>query len=199
MGLADKVKGIETRKDHLLASLRPSFLSKLTPDVAASAPPAGTDSETCSSWLSTNKLHLNANQLMNVQQKWPAGDAIDLPSFVADLLDDHGGAEPVWFPVLGESPNDSHLALSGSMGMNFGEQYKPFPDHWGKPPNAQMKGHNGVVRTLPGGYGKGNAPMEKWVRNHLVHDKGTATNARGIGPFPYGNYSLGCTPNADHA
>ena len=40
--------------------------------------------------------------------------------------------------------------------MEFGEQYKPFPKHWGVPPNTQMKGHDGVVRILPGGFGKGN-------------------------------------------
>ena len=52
------------------------------------------------------------------------------------------------------------------------------------------KGHDGIMRELPGGYGKGNAPMYNWVMENMAIDKKSDTNTRGVKPYPYGNYSL---------
>ena len=68
--------------------------------------------------------------------------------------------------------------------IEFGIQDKPFPKHWGIPPNSQMKGHDGIMRDLPGGYGKGNAPMYNWVAQNLGKDKKSFTNERGVKPYP---------------
>jgi hypothetical protein len=42
------------------------------------------------------------------------------------------------------STHKSHLALSGVSHVDFTKQYKPFPEHWGAKPNAQMKGFEGA-------------------------------------------------------
>ena len=78
--------------------------------------------------------------------------------------------------------------------MSFSVQAKPFPAHWGKAPNMQMKGHSGSVRELPGGYGMGNEPLFNWVQINMARDKETHTTESGSKPFPLGNYSLGCSP-----
>lgn len=41
----------------------------------------------------------------------------------------------------------SHLALSGVSHIEYGKWYKPYPKHWGSPPNAQMKGFEGAKET----------------------------------------------------
>ena len=202
MGLADDMPGIQERKDRLIKKLRTRF-SRLDWNLLFSEAPAlGSEESAVMSWFAKHQMHMNAHEVKNVFDHYAVDAAkkeIDLQAFLLDLMDESDGHAPVWLTPLGESPNDAHLALSGVSHLEFGEQYRPFPLHWGDPPNAQMKGHNGVVRDLPGGYGKGNAPMEKWVRNNMVADKMTATNERGVKPFPMGNYSLGCQPNADHA
>ena len=53
----------------------------------------------------------------------------------------------------------------------------------------------GVVRNLPEGYGKGNGPMENWVKLNLEHDRKTKTDIYGRKPYPFGNYSVGCNPD----
>ena len=112
------------------------------------------------------------------------------------MQEDAGGEEPVFYLTAStaylapESPNNGHLALSGTAHIGFDAQYKPFPKHWGKPPNAQLKGHDGIMRTLPGGYGKGNAPMANWVKANMEKDNSTKTTVMGIKPYPFGNYSL---------
>ena len=57
-----------------------------------------------------------------------------------------------------------------------------------------MKGFDGVVRDLPGGYGKGNGPMEKYVKMNMEHDAMNGTDIYGRKPYPFGNYSLGSNP-----
>ena len=119
------------------------------------------------------------------------GAVVDMDAFLVAMRQTVGGEDPVWRETHPPpSAYTSHLALSGVSHLEFGEQYKPFPKHWGIPPNAQMKGHDGIVRDLPGGYGKGNAPMEKWVANNMAADSKTSTTVRGVKPYPYGNYSL---------
>jgi len=144
------------------------------------------------------KLHLNKNEVENLYYHFPGSvsETIDMPRFISLCSTDNTGRPPVWFPggfMSGqkESPHDAHIALSGTAHMDFDEQWKPVPAHWGKPPNCQMKGHAGVMRALPGGYGKGNEPMEKWVKQNMEHDRITMTTERGVKPFPLGNYSLG--------
>jgi len=87
-----------------------------------------------------------------------------------------------------------HLALSGVSHVEYGKQYKPFPPHWGDKPNAQMKGFEGIMHELPGGYGTGNSAMVKWVNLRMAKDGKSYTDEGGGKPFPYGNYSFGCSP-----
>ena len=76
-------------------------------------------------------------------------------------------------------------------------QSKPFPAHWGEPPNSQMKGHAGIMRALPGGYGKGNEPVAKYVAQNMEKDKFTQTDTYGNKPYPFGVYSLGSMEQGD--
>ena len=80
--------------------------------------------------------------------------------------------------------------MSGTAHIGFDAQFKAFPKHWGAPPNSQLKGHNGIMRVLPGGYGKGNAPMANWVKMNMEKDNLSKTSVRGVKPYPFGNYSL---------
>ena len=156
-----------------------------------SPPSTGSISEV-SSFLTFHKLLLNKGEMENLYYHYPApGGCVALSDFLADIGTEAGGNDPVWLEIPAESPYTAHLALSGVSHLEFGVQYKPFPAHWGTPPNAQMKGHNGIMRDLPGGYGKGNAPMAHWVRENMVADKNNGTNERGQKPYPFGNYSLG--------
>ena len=77
------------------------------------------------------------------------------------------GQARMTFSGPGCTPHSKHLGLSGISHVDFGTQHKPFPAHWGVPPNVPMKGQHGIVRELPAGYGKGNGPLEKWVLEHL--------------------------------
>ena len=44
---------------------------------------------------------------------------------------------------------------------------KPFPAHWGKPPQIQTQDYG----DLPGGYGKGSSTLAKWITAKLEQDK----------------------------
>ena len=141
-------------------------------------------------------MNLNKTEFDNVFEHWGTEDksTCNMLEFAGDLATLPPGTEPIYYEATPESPNKTHLALSGVSHLEFGKQYKPFPAHWGGPPNCQMKGHFGVVRDLPGGYGKGNGPMEKYVKDNLEHDQTTGTDEYGRKPFPFGNYSVGCNP-----
>ena len=147
-------------------------------------------------YCTANSLLMNKVEIENLFQHFGVigakGDpVVDMSLFLGLLCVDDAGSDPVWYHHLpATGPTEAHLALSGTPHLEFGEQYKPFPKHWGIPPNAQMKGHDGIVRDLPNGYGKGNAPMEKWVVNNMAADSKTSTTVRGVKPYPYGNYSL---------
>ena len=81
--------------------------------------------------------------------------SVDMAAFLSSILEDNSGVDPVMFVVVPpENPHCAHLALSGVSHIEFGQQAKPFPKHWGEPPNTQLKVHNGIMRALPGGYGK---------------------------------------------
>lgn len=155
-------------------------------------PAADTESPAISTWLTANKVHLNKVEMDNLRIHFPgtAAGTVDLAAFFGACAVDERGRPPVFLPIAVDSEHNAHLALSGKSSMIFGEQYKPYPQHWGPPPNMQMKGHAGVVRDLPGGYGKGNESMEKWVRKNMEHDKRTLTNVNGVSKYPLGNYSL---------
>ena len=147
--------------------------------------------EEANAYLMTNKLLLNKVECENLFAFFDKGGSIDLLSFLSELANDTTGDDPVFLHMHApESTHEAHLALSGVSHIEFGVQSKAFPKHWGVPPNAQMKGHDGIVRDLPGGYGKGNAPMYNWVSESLAKDKKSDTNERGVKPYPYGNYSL---------
>ena len=45
-------------------------------------------------------------------------------------------------------------------------QNKPFPAHWGDPPQIQTRD----IRELPGGYGKGSSTLAKWIQKNLDDD-----------------------------
>ena len=143
-------------------------------------------------------LCLNKTEFDNLFEHFDAGeesvDRCDMLKFATELSTLPPGKEPVWRGPAPESPYTHHLSLSGVSHLEFGKQYRPFPAHWGIPPNHTMKGHMGVVRDLPDGYGKGNGPMENWVKLHLEHDRDTNTDTYGRKPYPFGNYSLGCNP-----
>eukprot|EP00322_Chrysochromulina_rotalis_P030155 CAMPEP_0115852074 /NCGR_PEP_ID=MMETSP0287-20121206/12808_1 /TAXON_ID=412157 /ORGANISM="Chrysochromulina rotalis, Strain UIO044" /LENGTH=131 /DNA_ID=CAMNT_0003306123 /DNA_START=138 /DNA_END=530 /DNA_ORIENTATION=+ len=118
-----------------------------------------------SEYLTKNKMMLNKNELDNLFYHFQseAGDfCVDIEAFLSECCTNDKGVDPVWYDELPESEHTAHLALSGVSHTNFGVQNKAFPKHWGAPPNMQMKGHDGVVRDLPGGYGRGNAPMFNW-------------------------------------
>lgn len=44
---------------------------------------------------------------------------------------------------------------------------KPYPAHWGKPPQIQTRD----LRPLPGGYGRGSGTLARWIRDHLDRDE----------------------------
>lgn len=146
-------------------------------------------------YLTSNSMMINKIEFENLFDHFGHSDrdvpVADMDAFLMALRTDEGGDNPVYHEMYPPpSPHTAHLALSGVSHMEFGEQFKPFPKHWGVPPNAQMKGHDGIMRDLPGGYGKGNAPMFNWCQENLQKDHKSATDERGQKPYPYGNYSL---------
>ena len=44
---------------------------------------------------------------------------------------------------------------------------KPFPRHWGDPPQRQTRD----LRPLPGGYGMGSGTLANWIQENLDRDK----------------------------
>ena len=44
---------------------------------------------------------------------------------------------------------------------------KPFPKHWGDPPQRQTRD----LRPLPGGYGMGSGTLARWIQENLDRDK----------------------------
>ena len=147
--------------------------------------------EEANAFLSGISLVLNKNEFENVFAHFGDGVTCDMSSFLEGLAEELPYASPKFFSSIPPtSPHKAHLALSGVSHIEFGEQYKPFPAHWGAPPNAQMKGHNGIMRELPRGYGKGNAPMAKWVAANIEKDDKAGRDPKGFSPYPYGNYSL---------
>lgn len=44
---------------------------------------------------------------------------------------------------------------------------KPFPKHWGDPPERQTRD----LRPLPGGYGMGSGTLARWIQENLDRDK----------------------------
>jgi len=89
-----------------------------------------------------------------------------------------------------EHSSASSLAPMGTSHLGSGAQYKAFPAHWGEPPNSPMKGHHGVIRDLPNGYGRGNAALERWVKEKIEADERAGTNELGEKRYPFGNYSM---------
>jgi len=184
------IAGILPEKTKLLHILRKRIgEAKLA---ALYTPGHKMDSVEFNDFLTKVHILLNKNEFDSIFDHWPGGGAfVDVDAFVTDLKTDGSGDAPITheqYPA--ESENTAHLALSGVSHLEFGELHKSCPKHWGVPPNAQMKGHDGIMRDLPDGYGKGNAPVFNWVAGNLEKDKKTFTNIRGVKPFPYGNYSL---------
>jgi hypothetical protein len=147
------------------------------------------------SWLTAEKLGLNRVEVENLFVWYGVtvdGEMyLDVSTFLGTLKNYLSGDDAKYYVKYPDpSSDEAHLSLSGSMHMQFDVQAKPFPKHWGVPPNAQMKGHDGIMRDLPGGYGRGNAPMFKWVQANLAKDKKATTDDRGNKPYKYGNYSL---------
>ena len=48
------------------------------------------------------------------------------------------GQARMTFSGPGYTPHSKHLGLSGISHVDFGTQHKPFPAHWGVPPNVPM-------------------------------------------------------------
>uniref|UniRef100_A0A7S4B544 Uncharacterized protein n=2 Tax=Chrysotila carterae TaxID=13221 RepID=A0A7S4B544_CHRCT len=83
-----------------------------------------------------------------------------------------------------EHSSASSLAPMGTSHLGSGAQYKAFPAHWGEPPNSPMKGHHGVIRDLPNGYGRGNAALERWVS--VKHPSLSNGSTLAVSPFSFG-------------
>ena len=148
-------------------------------------------------YLLRNKIMLNKVEFDSVFERWEgAGGTADVLAFLLEVEAVPPGLDPGWYTnVLSLGTNRDHLKLQGVSTVDFNVQNKPYPEHWGKPPNVNFKGHDGVVRDLPGGYGRGNRALYRWVDEHMKHDEETWTNPQnGLGPYPYGNASYGCTP-----
>lgn len=205
--MALNLAGIAIDKAAFVARMKLRYESKLE-----SLPPADPQHMSLfqvNAYLVQNKMLMNKIEVENLFDHFGAGKeraTVDMDAFLVGMRTLTGGEEPVWrranlathltselkcwqtHPPV--DSNDAHIALSGVSHIEFGEQWKAFPKHWGIPPNGQMKGHDGIVRDLPGGYGKGNAPMYNWVMENMQKDKRSSTNERGQKPYPYGNYSL---------
>lgn len=177
--------GITMKKDDFDKLMRKRFSTSTFSCEAGMVPKAALNS-----FLVEQSLLMNKTEYENLVELYGAGGAVDMDAFLTTLTTDTSGEDPKFPYLVGQSTNEAHLALSGTMHIGFEETYKGFPKHWGQPPNAQMKGHDGIMRELPGGYGKGNAPMEKWVLQNLQKDKKATCNERGTKPYPFGNYSL---------
>lgn len=164
---------------------RPPLASRSSSDVFAM------DAAQCNAFMMSAGLLLNKNEFENLFDHFGTDGLVDMPAFLSALGADEKGENPVFYTTGDISnPNTAHLALSGVSHVDFGSQYKPFPKHWGIPPNTQMKGHNGIMRELPSGFGKGNAPMANWVKANLDNDLSSDCDTRGNKPYPFGNYSL---------
>jgi len=186
--------GIKVQKADFVTRLRARFADKL--DTLPPPEPQMMSVADANAYLVANGMLINKIEFENLFDHFGGGAAspvADMDAFLIALrgLMYAGGEDPMYHETHAPpSPHTAHLALSGVSHIEFGQQFKPFPKHWGVPPNAQMKGHDGIMRDLPGGYGKGNAPMFNWVQENLQHDKKSSTNERGQKPYPYGNYSL---------
>ena len=149
-----------------------------------------------------NKIMLNKVEFDSIFERWEgAGGTADVLAFLLEVEAVPPGLEPGWYTnVLSLGTNRDHLKLQGVSTVDFNVQNKPYPEHWGKPPNVNFKAPDGVVRDLPGGYGRGNRALYRWVDEHMKHDEETWTNPQnGLGPYPYGNASCGCTPRVGAA
>jgi len=183
------VAGIKIDLETFTSRLRKRFADKL---YSLPAPPSDLMSmDEANSYMTANGLCINKIEFENVCLHYSSGDSVDMMAFLSALMTDTSGENPNYHSMYGpSSPNEAHLALSGCSHVGFEAQYKPFPKHWGVPPNAQMKGHDGIMRDLPDGYGRGNAPMAKWVAANMEKDTKSETTTRGCKPLPFGNYSL---------
>jgi len=192
------VAGIKIDKGEFVLRMRERAGSKVYTMIDAMEASTGDvnkmDTLAVNGFLAAVKLNLNKTEFENLFDHFASSAAtVDMAAFLAAVLDDVSGEDPIqWLKDPSVNPHTAHLALSGVSHIEYGTQDKPFPKHWGAPPNAQLKGHNGIMRTLPGSYGKGNAPMANWVKMNMEKDKMSETTSRGNKPYPYGNYSLGC-------
>jgi len=188
------IAGITIKKDTFINLLRKRFGMDFLYSLK-DPQPSLMSVEEANGYLTSNMVLVNKVEFENLTDIFGkasgAGVLIDMKDWLETMKDDSRGEDPVYYQMYASSsPNEAHLVLSGESHMSFDYQSKPFPKHWGVPPNAQMKGHDGIMRELPGGYGHGNKPIEKWVASKLQHDTKAQTNERGVKPYPFGNYSL---------
>ena len=71
------------------------------------------------------------------------------------------GLLPARFPVT---------ATTASQVAETTPDRKPFPVHWGNPPQIQTRD----LRELPGGYGMGSSTLAKWIQGNLDKDAAAA-------------------------
>ena len=88
------------------------------------------------------------------------------------------GESPSRKPVISASPeadvSEDAVPLLKFPGASSGR--KPYPAHWGKPPQIQTRD----LRPLPGGYGMGSGTLARWIRDHLARDEARALAASWI-------------------
>lgn len=153
------------------------------------------DYKTAAAFTLRHRMFFNKGQLESSFEMFPVGGGlVNMKAFLDKIKSVDPAPGTIYSSISPSSPNKSHLALSGVSTSDTTNILKPFPKHWGVPPNASLKGADGAVRQLPAGFGSGNAAMHKWVKQHIDRDAFAQCDENGKQPFPYGNYSLGCSP-----
>lgn len=130
-----------------------------------------------------NEAYLAANPGVAYAFYFPNGGAVEL-----DLREFPGPFDVRWINIesgdwgpggaltggdwrpLGP-PGDGHWAAAVTRKNDQGEQEqstarKPFPTHWGRPPEIQTMDY----RPLPGGYGFGSSTLAAWIQQNLDRD-----------------------------
>lgn len=85
------------------------------------------------------------------------------------------------------------LALAGALSL-MAQSKKPFPPHWGAPPEIQT--HDYV--ELPDGYGHGSSTLRNWINAKLAADRanaGATSSATTLYSNNFDNAEIGKVPN----
>lgn len=71
------------------------------------------------------------------------------------------------------------IVLLGIIALTtFAQVTKPFPAHWGEPPQMQTRD----LRELPGGFGRGSSTLARWIETHLAKDAAPVASPPPVAP-----------------